>query len=287
MELTKVNKKSDSWITRHIKGKDAGMLILPTIYVFVFLILPLISIFILGIKDDTGFTLDYYESIFKSQVYHKVLLLTIKTSLIVTIATLIMAYPVAYAMTICGRRVRAIIKMFVMIPFWSSVLVRTFAWIVLLQSKGVVNSMLIKMGIIDEPLTLLYNNISVTVGMINALLPYMILSLYSVLEGIDRNLLTASASLGAGKTYSFVKVYFPLSLNGVANGCVMVFVMAMGYYITPALLGGGDTPVISQYIDDQVSKLLNWNTGSAAAFVLLIATMIILTFSNKLLRKRY
>lgn len=267
--------------------RDVGLLILPTVYVVMFLIVPLISIFILGIRDESGFTLEYYKDIFHSNVYQKVLFLTIRTSLLVTVITLLLAYPVAYAMTICSRRVRAIIKMFVMIPFWSSVLVRTFAWIVLLQSKGVVNSLLQAWGITEEPVALLYNNISVTVGMVNALLPYMILSLYAVLDGIDRNLMSASDSLGAGRATTFFKVYLPLSLNGVANGCVMVFVMSMGYYITPSLLGGGDTPMISQYIDDQVSKLLNWNTGSAAAFVLLITTMLILTVSNKLLRKKY
>lgn len=263
--------------------RDSVLLVLPTLYIIVFLIIPLISIFILGIKDENGFTLKYYYQIFTNKVYLKMLLLTIRTSFIVTLCTLVMAYPIAYVMTICSKRTRAIFNIFVMVPFWSSILVRTYSWIVLLQSKGVVNSMLIQLGIINEPIKLLYNPISVTIGMTNALLPYMILSLYSVLDGIDRNLILAAKSLGANKFTAFFKVYFPLSINGVANGCIMVFVMAMGYYITPALLGGEDTPMISQFISTQVSKLLNWQVGSAAAFVLLIITMILLNISNRVL----
>jgi ABC-type spermidine/putrescine transport system permease subunit I len=164
-----------------------------------------------------------------------------------------------------------------------SLLVRNYAWMVFLGREGVLNRILLGVGIIDAPLKLLHTTFAVVVGMVHMMLPFMILALFSVMKGIDLGLLKAAASLGAGSVQTFVRVYFPLSLPGVAAGSLLVFIFSLGFFITPALLGGRGDMMISMLIEAQVSELLNWGFGSVLAVILLVMTLILFYFYNRFL----
>lgn len=261
-----------------------AQLLLPLAFLMIFLVIPMIQIFILSITKDGGITGEFYLRFFREGTYLKVLSLTFRVSFIVTIITLLIGYPVAYVMTISSKRTLSLIMVCIMIPFWTSLLVRTYAWMVLLQTQGAINSFLIGSGIISEPLHLIYNTTGVVIGMTHVLLPYMILSLYSVMQGIDRNLVSAAKSLGAAPATAFRKVYLPLSTQGIASGSILVFIMGIGYFITPSLLGGQKDTMISQLIQIQVSTLLNWNFASSIAFILLAITMLLLMLAKKFLK---
>ena len=263
---------------------NRALLLLPVVFLCIFLIVPLFQVFLLSIFNNGTFTGEFYLRLFREGTYLKVLGLTFRISLIVTVITLVLGYPVAYMLTVCSKRTHSLIMVCIMIPFWTSLLVRTYAWMVLLQTQGVINSVLISTGIIEQPLHLLYNTTGVVIGMTHVLLPYMILSLYSVMQGINRNLVSAAQSLGASPFTSFIKVYLPLSLQGIASGSILVFIMGIGYFITPSLLGGQQDTMISQLIQIQVSSLLNWNFASAIAFVLLAITMLLLLLSKRFLK---
>ncbi|MFA5659121.1 MAG: ABC transporter permease, partial [Oscillospiraceae bacterium] len=261
------------------------LIIPPLIFVAVFFLVPMFRIIILSITDGkTGeLTLSAYAEFFKKSVYLKVIALTFKVAFFVTLFCLILGYPVAYAMTKCSKRVSSIIMILIMIPFWTSLLVRTYSWMILLQSNGVINNILTGLGIIDEPLRLFKNTTGVYIGMTHILLPYMILSLFPVLSGIDKNYISAAQNLGANKFTAFFRVYFPLSIQGIAAGTILVFVMGIGYFITPSLLGGTGDTMISQMIQIQISKLLNWQFASAVSIILFAISMFILYMSKKIM----
>ena len=273
---------------KKINWKKHGWLIIlpPALFLVIFMLYPMLSMLKLSFTgtDTSGFTLDAYAKFFANNIYFKVILLTLKVAFFVTIFTLLLGYPVAYVMTKCSRRVSSLIMICVMIPFWTSLLVRTYSWMILLQSDGLVNNVLMKLHIISEPIQLLNNTTGVYIGMTHILLPYMILSLYPVMKGINLNLVDAARTLGASKFKAFVKVYFPLSIQGISAGCILVFVMGIGYFITPSLLGGTDDAMISQLIQVQVSKLLDWQFASAISVILLIVSLVILYVSRKVMK---
>ncbi|HAH78666.1 MAG TPA: ABC transporter permease [Ruminococcaceae bacterium] len=261
------------------------MLILPPAAFFaVFFIWPLVQILAMSFTGpQSGLTLASYAKFFSSPVYLKVIATTFRISLVVTLVCLVLGYPVAYAMTVCSKRVCCLLTIAVLIPFWTSLLVRTYAWMILLQSNGVVNNILKSLGLIRQPLPLMHNELGIYIGMIHILLPYMILSLYPVMKGINRDLILASRTLGAKKGYTFLHVFVPLSMPGVSCGSILVFVMSIGYYITPSLLGGTKDIMISQAIQVQVNKLMNWPFASAISIVLLAFTYGILYLSKKVM----
>lgn len=265
-------------------GKAWIMLLVPIVFLVVFMLYPLTKIILLSFKDDTGFTGTYFMEVFTNATYYKVILITLKTALIVTFVSLVMAYPVAYVMTICKKRTANMIMLFVMIPFWTSFLVRTYSWMALLQTNGIINQFLMSIKVIAEPLQLMYNSFGVTVGMVHVMIPYMVLSLYSVMESIDSNYVLAAQNLGSGAFRTFFEVYFPMSVPGVASGSVLVFVLSIGFYITPSLLGGTQNTMIAQLIQTQVSKLINWNLASAIAVVVLVITLVIIITVKKVFK---
>ena len=171
----------------------------------------------------------------------------------------------------------------VIVCLWTSILVRSYAWMAILQRTGIINTLLIKAGFIAQPLKLMYNSFGVTVGMAHVLLPFMIMPLYGVMKGIDRNLLKAAQNLGASPFKAFVRVFIPLSVPGIAAGCILVFVVALGFFITPALLGGGRVVMISNLIDTQVNQLLNWGLAAAISIVLIVITLTLFYIANRFL----
>ncbi|WP_211462741.1 ABC transporter permease subunit [Collimonas silvisoli] len=242
----------------------------------VMLVYPVGQLLLLSVHNDNGFTLIEYKRLFASPVYVDVLLITLKVSLWTTFFSVLTGYPIAYLISSLSRERKNRLLFWVLLSFWTSFLVRTFAWVVLLGRTGVINQTLLALGIIDRPLGLLYNFPSVIVGMVHALMPLAVLTMLSVMENIDRRLPSAAATLGARPGTTFWKVYFPLSLPGVAAGALMVFVTAIGFFITPALLGGRHQTMITQLIIDQLMQALNW--GFAGAISVLLLAVVLLVF---------
>nr|WP_082534741.1 ABC transporter permease [Nonomuraea pusilla] len=208
---------------------------------------------------------------------------TFTTALWVTAVSLLLSYPYAYAMTVAGPRVRGLLMMLVLLPFWTSLMVRTFAWVILLQDTGVINQLLGAVGL--GPFSLIRTQTGVIIGMVQLLMPFMVLPLYAVMSGIDGRLLPAARSLGARPATAFVTVYMPLSLPGVSAGCLTVFISALGFYITPALLGSPTDALISQQIFTQVNGLLKWGRGGAMGVVLLGLTLVMIALLAVSLRR--
>ncbi len=214
--------------------------------------------------------------------YIRVFWITLQIAVIVTVFTLLLGYPVAYALSSISAARANLLMILVLIPFWTSILVRSYAWMVLLGQEGIVNEALIATGVLTEPMQLLNTRLAVYLGMIHILLPFMILPLYAVMRGIDRNLLRAAGNLGAAPWPVFRRVFLPLSLPGIAAGCLLVFILALGFYITPALLGGQRDVMVSMLIQQQVSRL-NWGFGAALALVLLLMALAIYLLFTRLL----
>ncbi len=240
----------------------------------VFFLWPLIS-FLQQSLFDPDFTLRHYARMFQHSVYLIILYRTLEISLYTTLGCLVIGYPVAWAMANSSPKISMIITALVIIPFWTSVLVRTYAWMVLLGNNGVINNLLLDGGLIHSPLSLLFNRFSVLVGMIHTMLPYMILPLYAVMKGIPDALLQASTGLGAPPLQTFYRVYLPLTLPGIATGCLLVFIVSLGFFVTPALLGGPQDTMLSQIIEQEINQTLNWGFAAALSTLLLLVTIVL------------
>ncbi|WP_207485513.1 ABC transporter permease [Arenibaculum pallidiluteum] len=204
----------------------------------------------------------------------------------VTLLCLLLGFPIAYLLAALPPRRSNLLMVLVLLPFWTSLLVRTTAWVVLLQSEGLVNGLLVWTGLVDEPLRLIYNRFGVYVAMTHVLLPYMILPLYSVMKGIPPSYMRAASSLGASPLTAFRRVYLPLALPGVGAGCLLVFILAIGYYITPALVGGGGDQMISYFIAFYTTETVNWGLASALGAVMLLATLLLAGVYGRLVQGR-
>jgi ABC-type spermidine/putrescine transport system permease subunit I len=256
-----------------------------TTYGFAFL-LPCVILLLLafvvpiGIFLSKGFLepqpgFQHFLHVFRNPVYLRVLGVTVQISLTVTLACVLLGYPIAYLLTVVKDRTRNLLMILVLIPFWTSLLVRNYAWMVLLGRQGVINNFLIALGLIEDPLRLLHTRFAVNIGMVQMMMPFMILSMFSVMKSIDRRLVSAALSLGASPARSFLRVFLPLSLPGVGAGSLLVFIYSLGFFITPALLGGRKDAMISMLIDEQVASMLNWGFAAALALLLLASTFIV------------
>jgi putative spermidine/putrescine transport system permease protein len=225
-----------------------------------------------------------YERFFGTDVYVQVLIRTLVTSVLVTVICLLLGYPYAYLMTRVGPAARRMLIFFVLVPLWTSLLVRTYAWTVILQDTGLVNQVLQGLGITDRPVHLIRTTTGVVIGMSQILLPFMVLPLYASLRTIDPSYMRAAANLGARPWRAFMRIYLPLSLPGVGAGSLIVFIYALGFYITPALLGSPKDALLSQIIVTQVSQLLDFGFGSAMAGVLLIVTLVLVAVLARIVR---
>jgi len=228
-----------------------------------------------------GFSFETYEALFTSPLYTKVMITTVKTASIATVGALILAYPLAYALTVSGSKVRALLLVFILIPYWVDIIVRSFSWLILLGDNGLVNKALIGLGIVSTPLQLLYNPFSVLLAMVQILLPLTTVTLFGAMLRIDRTLIAAAKIHGASDWQAFRTVFFPLSLPGVYGAGLLVFVLALGFYVTPALLGSPRETMIAQTIMVEASQLLDWPQASAAGAVLLLITTTIAAIYNR------
>jgi putative spermidine/putrescine transport system permease protein len=206
-------------------------------------------------------------------VFRNVLGRTLWISGVVTLTCLLIGYPVAYYISRQKPTKAGLLLFLVLLPFWTSLLVRTVAWVVLLQREGILNNLFLSLGMIDAPVRMIFNRFAVYVAMVHVLLPFMVLPLFAVMKGISPTYARAASSLGAPPLTAFVRVYFPQTLPGVGAGCLMVFIQALGYYITPALVGGADDQMISYFIAFYASKTVNWGMAAALSVMLLAATL--------------
>jgi ABC-type spermidine/putrescine transport system permease subunit I len=248
------------------------LLLLPALaFLLVFFAYPLV--YVAG-RSAPGFSFESYQRIFTAPVYVKVMLLTFQTSGVVTVVCLLLGYPYAYAMTRAQGWTFTSLSIALLLPFWVSLLLRTFAWMILLQDTGLINRLLLAAGLTDQPIALIRNVVGVTIGMTHILLPYVVLPLYSVMSKIDPKLMEAASISGARPVRSFLRVFLPLSLPGVYAGALLAFTLGLGFYVTPALLGGPRDTMIGQLIASQISDQHNFQMGSALAIVLLTLTAL-------------
>jgi len=264
-----------------------SILVLPAaVFLAVFFLAPLALMSLRSVTDPAGAGLSNYEKFFAQEAYLRVLTNTFWIAVISTVTCLVVGYPFAYLMTIVPGRVAGLLLIAVLLPFWSSLLVRTFAWQVILRDTGIINRFLIDLGLISEPLTLIRTTVGVILGMSHILLPFMVLPIYAVMRRIDPEFGRAAANLGASPASAFLRVFVPLSLPGVVAGCLLVFVLALGFYITPALLGGLRDQMISQLIVQQIQQRLDWGFGTAMSVLLMAITLVILFIASRAVRLR-
>ena len=258
------------------------LLIIPLLFVGLTMVVSLIDIFQKSIFNENGFTLEYMKAVLTEPLYIKVLLQTLKTGFIVTLCTVIIAYPMSY-LSVRSKHagIRTFVTGGVLVPYWVSMLVRIFAWQIILAQNGLLNSLLMAVGIIDKPLELLYNSIAVVISLTHILLPQMFLSMQAVMAEIDPNLTLAAQGMGAKPATSFRTVFLPLSIPGVVSGCMMVFVLALGFYIAPALLGGSQDMMVSNLIKQNMDNM-NWHIAAALSVELFAIVMAFVAVAYKL-----
>ncbi|ANH38242.1 Spermidine/putrescine transport system permease protein PotB [Nocardioides dokdonensis FR1436] len=277
--------RSRRWSLRGL-ADGWGLLVLPlAAFLVLVLVVPLGMILARSFTDpDLG--LGNYQSFFGSGVYLDVLVNTFVTAISVTLICLAIGYPYAYLMTIAPAFWRTTLLILVLVPFWTSLLVRSFALLLLLRDTGAVNETLISWGLIDSPISMVRNFTGVLIGMVQVLLPFMVLPLYATMRGIDRRLLEAGESLGARPAFAFWRIFVPLSIPGIAAGGLLVFIQSLGFYITPALLGGPSDVMLGELIVQQVSTVLRWGFAAALATVLLLTTFALLAVVSRFVNVR-
>ncbi|MFO1081618.1 MAG: ABC transporter permease [Reyranellaceae bacterium] len=261
----------------HARREQALMLLLasPALVVIVALVVVPVGWLMGQSFWDHGLSLEHYRRLVAEPIYWRAFAVTFRFAFEVTVLTLLLGYPVAYVAAGLARPWDVVVISMVILPFWTSVLVRAYAWLVLLQRTGVVNRTLEDLGVIDEPLALIHNELGTVIATVHILLPFMVLPLYSAMQKIPRDLLQASASLGCGPWPTFRHVFLPLSLPGVSAGVTLVFVLALGFYITPELLGGGHVILLSMVVSRNVELYDQWGAASAVAVVLLACVALI------------
>ncbi|MEX1108544.1 MAG: ABC transporter permease [Dongiaceae bacterium] len=230
-------------------------------------------------RDATGDIVSIPEG---QAIFGKVYLRTFYISTIVTLVTLFLGFPVAYLLATLPTRYANLLMILVLLPFWTSLLVRTTAWVVLLQSEGLINTAMVWLGLFDERIQLIYNRFGTIIAMAHIQLPFTLLPIYSVMKTIPSSHVRAARSLGAGPFYAFWRVYFPQTVPGIAAGCLLTFILCLGYYITPALVGGPSDQMVSYFVAFYTNQELNWGMAGALGVILLLITFVIYIIYNKL-----
>ena len=268
---------------RRKEGRLFFNLSLPSlITILIVVFIPVFWLSSLSFFDRAGdFSWENYERIFQSQLYIKTFIVTLKISFITLFFCILLGYPLCYWLSQLPNRLASILMIFVLLPFWTSILVRTYAWLVILQRNGIINDTLLSIGWIDEPLQLAHNLTGSIIGMVHILLPFFILPLFASMRSIDNNFIRAAISLGSTPRGAFWRVFFKMSLPGFFAGTVLVFVLALGTYVTPALLGGGKIQMLAQRIDSTIMLYSNWGAASALGVVLLVLAFAIIWIFNR------
>jgi putative spermidine/putrescine transport system permease protein len=259
-----------------------GLALPALVLLLAFFVLPVAFLLTRSVTEpELG--LQNYRELLSSTSFGGILLNTFLVAGVVTAVTAVLGFPVAWALAIMPRRWAGLLFGVILLSMWTNLLARTYAWMVLLQQTGVINRTLQALGIIDEPLRLVNNLTGVTIGMVYIMLPFMILPLVGVIRTIDPAILQAAALCGATRGQALRRVLLPLALPGLASGSLIVFVMSLGYFVTPSLLGGTSNMMLAEMIAQQVQSLVNWGMGGAAAFVLLVVTLSLYAVQLRLL----
>ena len=255
------------------------------ITVLVVIVIPVGWLFSLSFLDSSGqLSLVNYQKMFEYKSYIRVFKMTFNVSFLTTFLCIIIGYPLAYFLSQIPRKYVGFFMLTVLLPFWTSLLVRTYAWLVMLQRNGLINDFAINLGIWEEPVKLAHNLNGTLIGMVHIMLPFLVLPLYAAMRRIDRYTLQAAANLGATPVQAFWQIFVPLSLPGVVAGGLIVFVLCLGFYVTPAVLGGGKVILVSMQITAILEDQFNWGAASALGVVLLIATFAVLMVALRFLK---
>lgn len=277
------NGQALAWLVRRERAM-LFLLFLPSLALLtVLLLLPVGWILYLSFVKGDSYTLEHYVRMLTYSSYATILWVTFKISFIVTAFAVVLGYPVAYLLTQLPHRLAMVCLAMIVIPFWTSLLVRTYAWLVLLGGQGPVGPTLAEFGLIPDPLGLLYNQTGTVIGMLHIMLPFFVLPLYANLRAFDWKLMQAASSLGASPTSAFARVFLPLSMPGAWAGGVLVFIQCLGFYVTPAILGGGKVTMVSMKIASNVQEYFDWGAASAYGAVLLVSTLAILALAARFL----
>jgi spermidine/putrescine transport system permease protein len=278
-----IRERALAWLHTRPEARAWALLAPGGLWLVVFFLVPLLIMLVYSLMPrgiyggvEPGFTLEHYTRFF-DPLYLQVLQRTFVWSIACTVICLLLGYPVAYVIA-RSRRWRTLLVFLVVLPFWTSFLVRTFAMIFLMRDTGLINSWMMKLGLIEEPLTILYTPFAVMAGLVYGFLPFMILPIYASLEKLDASLLEAAEVLGAKPAARFRRVTLPLSMPGVVAGSLLVFVPALGSFLTSDLLGGAKQVMIGNLVQNQFSSARNWPFGSAASFIVMALVLAAVTW---------
>lgn len=262
------------------------LLILPAfLLLVVFYIAPILQVLAISVTDpEPG--LGNYERLLTSGSVQRVIMVTLRICLITTALSLLLGYAIAYAITLASPRAKGWWVLAVLVPLWISVLVRAFAWVTLLRRQGLVNNALMETGLIAEPLRLVWNEFGIIVGMVHYMVPFAVLPMLASMREIDPRLLAAARGLGASRGEVFRHVFLPLSKPGIIAAGVLVFIFSLGFYITPAILGGGKTLMVAEWISLQILDLIRWGLGTMMATMLVIAILVTLAVFSRIVDLR-
>ena len=252
-----------------------AFILIPLAVLATFYFYPLFKVLWLSVTEPTpGFA--NYEKLVSSEAIQRILLTTLRICVVTTAIALVIGYAIAYAMLQVPPRRRIWMLFIVLLSFWLSVLVRGFAWLTLLQSHGLINSALMALGLIDAPLPLVRNEFGVIIGMVHYLIPYAVLPIYANMQGIDPRLVPAARGMGATRFGAFWRIFLPLSKPGIISAGILLFVFSLGFYVTPALLGGGKTVMIAEYIAANILDNIRWGLATMLASTLLVTVFLLL-----------
>lgn len=254
--------------------------VLPLLLIMAALFILPIALMLARSVTQPEWTIEHYQDLVETSVYLRVLGRTLRIAVITTIVCALLGYPLAYWMRGLSPQRQVLATALVVLPFWISILVRTYAWIVVLGNAGVVNRILLDLGLVAAPVSFLYNELGVVIGTTNVLLPFLVLPLFAAMVRIDDRLMQAAESLGASRATVFRRVFFPLSLPALAAGSILVFILTFGFFITPAILGGGRVPMVANALDLLINQFARWETAAALSTVLLVVTLACFAMSR-------
>ncbi|WP_161494799.1 ABC transporter permease subunit [Bradyrhizobium canariense] len=278
MSSISVNSRADSLRSRPTPW--AWLLLPGSIFLVVLFVVPLTGLLLLSFGMP-NWTLGNFVRIGETPIYLTVMRNTLEISITVTALAFVLSYPIAYALTTAGTALRTFLLIGVVLPYFTSALARTFAWIVLLGRNGVINQFLLEFNLVSQPAAMLYNRFGVILGMTHIVMPMMILPMYTVMSGIDQKLMRAARANGASPLAAFLTIFLPLSLPGLIAGVMLVFIVCIGFYITPALMGGLSDVLITMAISSQVLEQLNWGFAAALSVVLLVTVLATLWIGSR------
>jgi putative spermidine/putrescine transport system permease protein len=270
---------------RHGRLDERTLLIVPAMLLLALtFVAPLLWFFIRALSENRSPAelLGLVYTVATSRAVLTALLVTFWISLLVTVAVLLVSYPVAYYLASRSGTRFTLVLFCIIVPYFTSIVVRTYSWMVILGRTGLISQALQALGLVEEPPSLLFSKTAIVIGMVYVLLPYMVLTLFAAMKAIDPSLMRAARGLGAGGVYAFRRIYLPLSMHGVVSGSLIVFILAIGFFITPALMGGPEDVMIAMLIERSVEILFDWSSAAVMSLLLLAATLVLYTVYYRL-----